>query len=811
MTAKKSKSQRKEKPPGKIADSALFTAFENNRYLPYILFSLLSILYFAPLIFQNNSLITSETGLKYYGEVGGSFKNFSIPWLNEILWRPYLGGMPYAATLIEFNLRFLRNIFEIPFFDFRAYSLAVVCLTIFAGISLFIYLRTIGINRILAVILGVVFQFSPHFMSFTYSGHLSKMGVIAMLPLLFTFLYKGMHSRKLKYFLWLGLLIAVDIFFAHLQMVHFSLLALGFYFIYLLVTMFWKEKNYKNAIILCSFFSLSIILGLGIGARGFIPQYFHTKQDSKRAGSSGEGMSKEAASSFSLHAEEIASLIIPEFGNYDIPADRRQLYWGKNFFKINADYFGGVIFILSLLSLMLFRRNGEVRFFFVLMLIGISFSLGGNNPVFIVMYYLVPGMKSFRAPSLMIFVSAYSSFILAAIFLNHLLKQKTEKMVRITGYTFAALALLCAAGSVMPELYLAPWKALFYSGMPEMKSQILERNIPEMKTGFLIAFLFFTVFAAGFLLYEKKKIRYRYLILIILPVLLIDFWRIDWDFMNYAKVTPGVDPSGTKDPAYEYLRNLEGEPFRVMPMHIRSLNDRTRYPGVYMVTGFHDFTLRRYDAMMRAISQFGNNGLLHFVNLNAGKYVVYPQDIPGAVVKSDRYSVVKNDDALPYFYVRSRAEIIKEEQNIISALLSKTTDYHNTAVIEEEPPAGFESLIGSDQESVEFSVETKLYELTQGQVEVDVSLNKKGLFVFSENYHDNWTCRVDGEYFPVQRVNYLFQGVYLEPGEHTIRFEFVNSKIRWSRQIMYISFGVFLVLILLVQTGILERKQKENS
>jgi len=746
MTKKKfstKKSDDKKKQPG---ISPLFRRLENNRYFPYALFILLALIYFAPLVFGNNTLFTTEKGYFGYGETGKGLQYSENPFRENRVWTPVLGGMPYSEALHEYTYQIFKSIFIVFFYDFKVKSLYLLFLSVIAGIGMMLFLREMGVRRSVAVALGAAYQFSPHFLSLTHAGHSSKMGVIAFLPLLFLFLNRGMKTGRFRYFLWFALFIGIDIFTAHLQMVHFSLLALGFYFLFELVSGFLRERSVRRAGMKTAFFILAVALGLGIGARGFLPQYIYTKTESKRSGQQGEGLTKDYATSWSLHAEEVASLAVPEFVHYDVQ-NVQNFYWGKNALKTNADYFGGIVFVLSFLALVFLRKSREALFFFGLFLFGILFALGSPSPVYEAMFHLVPGVKSFRAPSLMIFITAFSGFVLTGFFLQHLFSQKVRGMARKSAYVFFALAALCLLGAASPGVYLDPWKGIFYSGLAGAKLQIFQNNIPQLSAGFLASFLFFALFGAGLLLRAYDKLRVEYLIFALIPLFIIDFWRIDKDFLTYKPVTPGEDPTGMKKiPAYEYLKTLQGEQFRIMPLHINSLQNRFHYRGLNFVTGFHDFSVRRYDVITKVIMQNRNARLNNFINLTAGKYIVTPdltavqtimnlEKKPAPVFAGGSLFVVKNGEALPYFYVRNHAVVQTGESQMLRTILMNSLDLNTDVIVEEAPPEPFSFMLEPDSQAVHYSIDVEAFELEQGNIRLTVQTDAPGFLVFSENYH----------------------------------------------------------------------------
>jgi hypothetical protein len=60
-----------------------------------------------------------------------------------------------------------------------------------------------------------------------------------------------------------------------------------------------------------------------------------------------------------------------------------------------------------------------------------------------------------------------------------------------------------------------------------------------------------------------------------------------------------------------------------------------------------------------------------------------------------------------------------------------------------------------------------------GDVALVANTSSPGIVVLSESYADGgWGVEVDGRPAPLLRANYLFQGVAVEPGEHTVRFRY---------------------------------------
>ena len=64
-----------------------------------------------------------------------------------------------------------------------------------AGLFMFYYMRVMGLKRGSALLIGTAYMFAPMFLSFTLAMHYSKMGVMAVLPLVFLNIEKGMREE----------------------------------------------------------------------------------------------------------------------------------------------------------------------------------------------------------------------------------------------------------------------------------------------------------------------------------------------------------------------------------------------------------------------------------------------------------------------------------------------------------------------------------------------------------------------------------------------------------------------------------------
>jgi len=310
--------QKKIRVPASGGFDTKISDFFKNKWAVPALFLVLSIIYFFKFIFQDYAFFASDAG--YMGNPEKGLSSFVNPFAESALWiNTLMGGHPASQGLSQYTFSVFYVVLRLFFIGYRSIGLYFVLMTFAAGYFMYEYIRTLNIRREFAFIAGIFYMFAPMYMSFTYAGHTSKMGVIALLPLMFTCLEKAFATRKFRYFVYLGGVIAVVIGTAHLQYAYFSFWAVGFYFIYKVFSSFLEQKSYTRLLRNTALFILAVALGLMIAARGFAPQYMHTTTVSKRATTEeGPGVTStfEYAASWPLNQEEAVSLLLPKFSNY---------------------------------------------------------------------------------------------------------------------------------------------------------------------------------------------------------------------------------------------------------------------------------------------------------------------------------------------------------------------------------------------------------------------------------------------------------------------------------------------------------------
>jgi len=764
-------------------------------WFPAVLFALLSCVYFSGFIFSDKTV----SGYDAYNRMETTFEE-KLEGLGQPLWNRMMGGFPISEEMRpQYFPTHLIYLFSSSYL--RHLGWRYILTVFFAGWGMYLYLRELRVMRWAAVWGGIAYMSAPSFLSFTYAGHFAKMGVIALLPLMFLLLERGMRSGRLVYFAGLGAAIGIGAYSPHLQMLYYALLALGLYFLFRVVQIFREER--RRGVLRTGCFALAVVLGLGLGAEGLFPSYLYTKTESKRAaGEDGQGKSAEEqlafAQSWSLHPEEIGSLLVPEFGGFD------DYYWGRNGFKHNSEYFGVLVLLLALVAVPEMRGRPLALFMGGLFVLVLAYALGGHTPVHWLGYHLLPGGKVLRTVGMAASVATFAACVLAGLGLQRLLEEEGDEGLALRrrllyiGGSLTGLALLVA---LAPRGVTDVWISLFYADILPAKRQTLMAGYDWLARGGLLVAL---VAAGGTsLLYFRRRMGLLAVVVGLCALALLDTWRIDRIFLKFSD--PPTDPRGDNRRTVQFLEQQEG-PFRIFPVPDFELLRQPgfRLHGVDLVTGHHDFTIQRYDRLLREFGivtgllrekyrnrrevPYGDEELLAaalpLLNLVNARYIAAPKGIElrselfPPVFDEERFRLYENRAALPWFYLVPSYQLVGEEERALELLGSGALDLRRVALLERPPP----DELGEADASVEGDrVEQLEYDPHGGYIRLRTLSAGARLLVVSENYHSNWRAYVDGREIEILRANYVWKGLYLPAGEHLVELRYRSQTLVWSR------------------------------
>jgi hypothetical protein len=749
------------------------------RYRIEVLFAGLVAALFADYLFTDRLLYGSDSipsGLFFRGLLVDFVKEFGeLP-----RWNPYiLGGLPFLDAT-HGDTFFPSSILHFLMPVYRGMGHKLILHIFLAGVFMAFYLRSLGLHSRAVAFGSLVYMLSPVFVSYLFAGQDGKMYVTSLAPLVLGFLERGMRTGDVRMFLGLAVAIGLTILSAQIQMAYHAMWFLGALFLVRLFRGPATKEPPPSRLRTSGLFALALSLGLLIAAVQLVPAVAYVKHPASFSVRS-EKTDYEHASSWSLHPEEIGSMVVPEFCNAP------KGYWGRNVFKYNSDYVGVLTLLLAVLALA--RRRDATRWFlFGLGAFAVLYSLGGHTPLHRLFYAVVPQVKLFRAPPLVMFGAAFGFSALAALALHDLENapprrkrdRSDARLERGLLYGGLGVSAAIALAGLAAETFTSFWTDLFYPGIDAARRQAQAANLPQFRSGALVVAV---ILAGGTgLLWGRMRgaIPDRAMFVGLIVLAIVDLWRVDRAFRVVMEPDRFIRPDPVLAPLMEESKR---EKFRVMPVSRRYAMNDMGYFGIESTSGFHDNELAWYRELRTAPESQGLLALasagypiLRMLNV---KYILHdspdypnPLPVPGYA---------------PRFRLTDEFEIVEDHTRIPARLADPDFDPASRVVLEEDP--GFPSGGGANAPPGEILG----YSYSGNGIDIDVVAERPCLLIHAENWFPYWRAFREGEEVPVLRANGVIRAIVLPSGRSSVHLRFRSVPFEIGKWITLSTFAVIAV------------------
>ncbi len=770
---------------------------------PYFVLKMFGILLIAMIILFRGFIFSDKI---FYNpdmmRIGLFFKTFFV---NYVLthwsipkWDPYIfGGMPFVDAFhgdLFYPLTFLKFFGSL----FRMLSYNLLLHIFFSGVFTYLCARQFKLSKLASLLSGISYMFAGYLISLMAPWHDGKIFVTSLFPLTILFVERGFEKKPFLNFSLLGLIIGLIILTPHPQMAYFTLWGVALYTLFKLIVLF-REKKTINAVIKPSALAIyAVVIGLLISAIQFYPGYYYTTHDSPRTEAK---RGWDWATSWSLHAEEAASILIPEFVGTN-SQNTKTYYWGKNAFKDNSETVEVVCFFIALIGFFFYRKK-ESYFLGGLALLALIYALGASTPFFKIFFYIIPMVKSMRAASMVMFVFSFSIAILAGMGLQFIIERSrnlsnsTAKKFRYLLFGLPLFMLLLAflfsaSGKGMINL----WTSIFFSNAATSmvqqgisKLDLAYRNLPAIQSGAWFAFLFTALAAAFIWLYQTRKAGI-YILVALLFIPVIDSVRFNSRFIKLVDPKPYLSDNALtdffqKDKSMYRVQNF-AQTMTVLPLH-----------GIEEVVGYHGNQLKWYDELLGGPS-LKNQGNPRLLNLVGTKYILIPpnQKLPPdalgdkpitLVINTNQGAVYENPNAFPRVFLIDEYKVLDSLSKIQSLVLHGADDLRKVVYLEEDPRV----------ELTHDSLNTDscwIIDYADDSVLIGLDCTKDHILVITDNYYEAWKAYVDGVPKKIYRADGSFRAVVVRAGTKEVVFKYHSSRYATGRLLTLLT-SLYLLIV----------------
>ena len=778
------------------------------------IFLLVTVILFEEFIFSDRMLYGGDT--LALGYMARAFFAEQLAAGDFPLWNPrLLGGIPFIEALSAGDSIYPTSLLYYIMEPYRALGWKLVLHVLAGGFFMYGWARGLGLERSAATLGGLAWLMAPVIVTLVLPGNDGKLMVSSLAPLVFWAADSVLRSPSGRTGAGLAGAVALASLTTQFQTAYFLFGSVGAYAAFRSVRL-WRGRGQgargsgqlRVALSRFGLFLLCAALGAGIASVQLIPAAEYVTESSRRIATTLEATPEEAiaySSSWSLHPEEVAGLVVPEFvGNSGADADwARGTYWGRNAFKGNHEYLGIPVLLLAVFALFGQRRRALRWFMAAMSLLWLLFALGTHTPVWRLFYEVVPGISLFRVPSISAFLVSFGATTLFAFGVDDLVRGAPSRVgffrTRRGQVLLGCLGLLVIGFLLQSTGALGRmWTTLVYPDAGQRGLATLSAAAPFITRGFGIAFLLAALTIAALWAGLERKVPLTAALAALGLLVALDLGRVDrafidtWDYHAWA-----ATDNNTR---FLQGRRESGPPFRVADLRGDEQNVDLAMFGLDLFAGHHPNDLARYrqllglEASRREGTNTRHQNVLRLMNV---KYLVWPEGAAGGppYEGAPRMSSAQTGRGLEAIYAYpgldrawlAGATTVLDDDRALERILSRDFDPASEAVLSAPVPL---APVADASGSVEWEMDTP------GHRRLTVRSSGPALLVVSENWFPGWEAEVDGRSMPVHRVNLTLQAVEIPgPGEHSVTLRFTAPSVRSALRVTIVCALATLLLL----------------
>jgi hypothetical protein len=426
------------------------------------------------------------------------------------------------------------------------------------------------------------------------------------------------------------------------------------------------------------------------------------------------------------------------------------------YFGGSPQYVGILSMILAVAAFFVERARRDVVFWMIVGLVAFVLAFGGNTFLYNLAYLVAPGFAAVRNQERIIYLFGFAISVLAGYGALTLVQPLSRAMRR--GFQRFGRVL-----NWVGVLFFA-LTALWYFGYLQGVQQDVGVNMFE---GVLRHHALLLVVYAGamvlFALRRAGRARRPWLIGLTLCLVWLNLFTVNWRYNQADPVAGGGFP---ETGLAAFLREQPGT-FRISSAGL--LPGGSSAAVVYELEDITANTPLRLERFQRFEDQVGSWRRWQLLNVH---YVLDSRELDGPglerVYEEDGTKVYHLGDPLPRAWV-VHGGVVLGDNAAIELLNREDFDPRRTAILGPESEAMVPYETGTP------GAVAKIVEAFPGRLVLDVAPENTGLLVVSQPFYAGWQARVAGVEVPVERVDYLLQGIPVGPGPQRVDLTFRAS------------------------------------
>lgn len=663
-----------------------------------------------------------------------------------------------------------------------------------AAIVGYVSLILLGMPWYIALLGTVILSLNVNNMVLLEAGHQSKLGVIAVMPLVLAGYILSNKGDWLKGGLAMAIGVSLAIWGNHIQMLYYFIIAMAGIAIVFLVDAI-RKKQVSNFFKWNAIALVFAILGalsnysMLVSSKSFSEDTMRGKpiltQASQAANSSSstkDGLDWNYAMQWSNEMKDIVSLLIPRFvggSSYEeVSANSKTgkllrqngakkgsdntyqapMYWGGLNFTSGPYYTGIIAFALFLLALFLLPRRMSVGLGIAALII-LILTMGKNASWFNkTLFDYLPLMNKFRTPNsaMVLFPSIFA--IAIALGLKRFIELDRDDLKKPVLYTSAGVIGFLVICALFGGSFLS-----FESGSDSRYSANVIDIFKDTRQSLMVAdswraFAWVTLSSGLLFAYLKSYINSpKVLILALAAAIAVDLYSVNLSYLdkdNWEKQRKFDDRFALR-PVDNQIMSMEPKGrgyYRVLD--IPNMQSSLGSYHHNTIGGYHAAKLQRYQDMLDYYINKGDRGVLNMLN---AKYTIS---------RDNKLSI--NNQALGSAWTVNTIQTVKSADAEIKAV--GNIDPGSIAIINE---SDFDC--SKLRRSYMGGATIEMTDYLPNKWTYSFNSDHDQFVVFSEVWYDQnkgMKATIDGKEVDTYRINYILRGMEIPSGKHIVEWSF---------------------------------------
>ena len=684
------------------------------------------------------------------------------------LWDPYIRmGVPFLADAQSAEIYPINTVFYIfPFKD--AFAIDAFIKLFLAGLGMYLFISALGIAFAGSMFSAITFMFCAFNVVWLAWP---QTNVSVFLPWLFFFLYKYIQTDRLKYIGWLALITGIQFLGGHPETSAHVLLSVAMYALFLLFFRYRDAQARKKVKVEAGYVLAAVLLGFLIASPLLLPFLSELLKSATWTFRSG-------TDHFFLPLSALPLLLMPGF--YGSPVTLN--FWGPAYPNEEALYVGVIAIMLALIAIVVRRKDRHVILFACMAAFFLLVAFG--VPPFYQIVTMLPGFSHMKDQRLILLyqfcMAALAGFGIdvidtfkkywpqnrkagATVEGNIVDTKYLRRAVTQSGMFIIIVALISIAVAYSQKdltghghvLAIETMKILCFTAVGFILTNLAinTRRRKGYLLGMLVISQFFALYVTGhnFNPQIRKDLIY--------PKAPPDIALMQKDTSQFRFAAFGLTFLPNTLMVY-HVSDIRGYEY---PMGARYNTFFRRILGIKLSHGHGGYLFRSFDPAIYNPVNFKK-----YLELMNVKYIYYP-----AKTRAGRGVMIRYQDYKPRAYLAhevitaySPDEAVQLIKTHIDALLNDSVVIESNKEIE-MPACPAE---GGDYVTID-TYQPDMVKLT-------VFNACKAVLVLSDTYDDGWQVKVDRKRGTILHADYLFRGVILGPGMHTVQFDYAPLSFR---------------------------------